>query len=177
MARNPSRGNNEFGRERQVSEEPELLDKLVHINRVAKVVKGRPSVLVCRPGGGRRRPGAGSVSAAARRARFPKRSARRPRRPSAAWFAFRCAKAGPCTTTPPGVSAPGRVVVRAAPPGTGIICGGPMRAVFETMGVQDVVAKSIGDPEPVQHDQGDLRCAEQLPVASCDRGQARTQGR
>jgi small subunit ribosomal protein S5 len=38
----------------------------------------------------------------------------------------------------------GQVVLRTAPPGTGVIAGGPMRAVFETMGVQDVVAKSIG---------------------------------
>lgn len=42
----------------------------------------------------------------------------------------------------------GRVVVRAAPAGTGIIAGGPMRAVFETMGVQDVVAKCIGTSNP-----------------------------
>ncbi|HEY4635071.1 MAG TPA: 30S ribosomal protein S5, partial [Rhodospirillales bacterium] len=42
----------------------------------------------------------------------------------------------------------GRVVMRAAEPGTGIIAGGPMRAVFETMGVQDVVAKSIGSANP-----------------------------
>jgi small subunit ribosomal protein S5 len=42
----------------------------------------------------------------------------------------------------------GKVVLRAAPPGTGIIAGGPMRAVFETMGVQDVVAKSTGSANP-----------------------------
>ena len=42
----------------------------------------------------------------------------------------------------------GRVVLRAAPAGTGIIAGGPMRAVFETMGVQDVVAKCIGTSNP-----------------------------
>ena len=37
---------------------------------------------------------------------------------------------------------------RAAPPGTGIIAGGPMRAIFETLGVQDVVAKSLGTQNP-----------------------------
>ena len=42
----------------------------------------------------------------------------------------------------------GKVFVRAAPPGTGIIAGGPMRAVFETLGVQDVVAKSLGSSNP-----------------------------
>ena len=42
----------------------------------------------------------------------------------------------------------GRVVLRSAPSGTGIIAGGPMRAVFETLGVQDVVAKSIGTSNP-----------------------------
>ena len=42
----------------------------------------------------------------------------------------------------------GRVVLRAAPPGTGIIAGGPMRAVFETVGVADVVAKCLGTSNP-----------------------------
>jgi len=45
----------------------------------------------------------------------------------------------------------GKVMVRAAPPGTGVIAGGPMRAVLETLGVQDVVGKSVGSSNPVQH--------------------------
>ena len=42
----------------------------------------------------------------------------------------------------------GKVVLRTAPPGTGVIAGGPMRAVFEMLGVQDVVAKSVGTSNP-----------------------------
>jgi small subunit ribosomal protein S5 len=42
----------------------------------------------------------------------------------------------------------GKIMMRAAPPGTGVIAGGPMRAVFETLGVQDVVAKSLGSSNP-----------------------------
>ena len=47
-----------------------------------------------------------------------------------------------------GKNGAGKVILRAAPAGTGIIAGGPMRAVFETLGVQDVVAKSIGTSNP-----------------------------
>ena len=42
----------------------------------------------------------------------------------------------------------GKVIVRAAKPGTGIIAGGPMRAIFEALGVQDIVAKSVGSSNP-----------------------------
>ena len=41
-----------------------------------------------------------------------------------------------------------KVILRTAPPGTGIIAGGPMRAVFETLGIQDVVSKSVGSSSP-----------------------------
>ena len=42
----------------------------------------------------------------------------------------------------------GKVVLRTAPAGTGVIAGGPMRAIFEVLGVQDVVAKSLGSNNP-----------------------------
>ena len=63
----------------------------------------------------------------------------------------------------------GRVVLRAADPGTGIIAGGPMRAIFEALGVQDVVAKSVGTANP--HNMikatfdGLARCASPRMVA------------
>ena len=47
-----------------------------------------------------------------------------------------------------------KVLVRSAPAGTGIIAGGPMRAVFETLGVQDVVTKSQGSANPYNMDTG-----------------------
>ena len=47
-----------------------------------------------------------------------------------------------------GIHGAAKVLVRSAPAGTGIIAGGPMRAVFETLGVQDVVAKSVGTSNP-----------------------------
>ena len=42
----------------------------------------------------------------------------------------------------------GKIMMRAAPPGTGVIAGGPMRAILETLGVQDVVGKSVGSSNP-----------------------------
>jgi small subunit ribosomal protein S5 len=128
-------------------EEPELLDKLVHINRVAKVVKGGrrfsfAALVVVGDGRGRVGFGTGKareVPEAIRKAtdqakrdmiRVPLREGRTLHHNVTGRFGA------------------GRVVVRAAPPGTGVIAGGPMRAVFETMGVQDVVAKSIGTSNP-----------------------------
>ena len=125
----------------------ELVDKLVNINRVAKVVKGGRrfgfSALVV-VGDGKGRVGYGSgkareVPEAVRKAteqakrsmiRVPLRQGRTLHHDIVGHFGA------------------GRVVLRAAPPGTGIIAGGPMRAVFETLGVQDVVAKSLGTSNP-----------------------------
>ena len=59
----------------------------------------------------------------------------------------------------------GKVIMRTAVPGTGIIAGGPMRAVFEMLGVQDVVAKSHGVAEPLQHDPRHHRRPEKGSLA------------
>lgn len=135
------------GRDGQDSEGSELVDKLVSINRVAKVVKGGRrfgfAALVV-VGDGRGRVGFGSgkareVPEAIRKAteqakrqliRVPLREGRTLHHDVRGRFGA------------------GRVVLRAAPPGTGIIAGGPMRAIFETLGVQDVVTKSIGTSNP-----------------------------
>ena len=125
----------------------ELVDRLVNINRVAKVVKGGRrfgfSALVI-VGDGKGRVGYGSgkareVPEAVRKAteqakrgliRVPLRQGRTLHHDIQGHFGA------------------GRVVMRAAPAGTGIIAGGPMRAVFEALGINDVVAKSIGSSNP-----------------------------
>jgi small subunit ribosomal protein S5 len=128
-------------------EESEIQEKLVHINRVAKVVKGGRrfgfSALVI-VGDGKGRVGHGSgkareVPEAIRKAtESAKRTLRRiPLREGRTLHHDVAGRFGA-----------GRVFLRAAPPGTGIIAGGPMRAVFEMLGVSDVVAKSIGSSNP-----------------------------
>ena len=71
-----------------------------------------------------------------------------------------CARGARCTTTREGRHGAGKVVLRSAPPGTGIIAGGPTRAVFEMLGVHDVVAKSLGSHQPLQHGARHLRRAQ-----------------
>ena len=143
MAR-PSMDRGGRGRER---DEPELLDKLVSINRVAKVVKGGRrfgfSALVV-VGDQRGRVGGGSgkareVPEAIRKAteQARRRMVRVPLREGRTLHHDVKGRFGA-----------GKVIVRAAPPGTGIIAGGPMRAVFEMLGVKDVVAKSVGSSNP-----------------------------
>ena len=128
-------------------DEPELFDTLVGINRVAKVVKGGRrfgfSALVVvgdqkgRVGGGSGK--AREVPEAIRKAteQARRRMVRVPLREGRTLHHDVKGRFGA-----------GRVVVRAAPPGTGIIAGGPMRAVFEMLGVKDVVAKSVGTSNP-----------------------------
>jgi small subunit ribosomal protein S5 len=128
-------------------EESEFAEKLVSINRVAKVVKG-----------GRRFGFAALVVVGDRKGRVGYGSGKAREVPEAIRKATEQARRGL-------VRVPlregrtlhhdirdsygaGKVVIRAAKPGTGIIAGGPMRAIFEALGVQDVVAKSVGSSNP-----------------------------
>jgi small subunit ribosomal protein S5 len=125
----------------------ELIEKLVHINRVSKTVKGGKrfgfaALVVVGDGKGRVGFGHGKArevpeaiskaTAAAKKAmvRVPLREGRTLHHDGLGHFGA------------------GRVFVRSAPAGTGIIAGGPMRAVFESLGVADVVTKSIGTSNP-----------------------------
>lgn len=128
-------------------EEVELVEKLVAINRVTKVVKGGKNfkfsaIVVVGDGKGRVGHGTGKsreVPEAIRKAtdqakrhmiRIPLREGRTLHHDVTASYGA------------------GKVHMRAAVPGTGIIAGGPMRAVCEALGIQDVVSKSIGSSNP-----------------------------
>lgn len=140
MARRPSTRRGERG---QAPEETDVTDRLVHINRVAKVVKGGRrfsfAALVV-VGDGRGRVGYGTGKA--REVPEAVRKATDHAKHAMIRVALRDGRT--LHHDIQGHYGAGRVVLRAAPPGTGVIAGGPMRAVFETMGVQDVVAKSLG---------------------------------
>src|SRR5476649_1893960 len=125
----------------------EFVDRLVHINRVAKVVKGGrrfgfAALVVVGDQKGRVGYGHGKareVPEAIRKAteEAKKTMIRVPLRESRTLHHDGQGRHGA-----------GKVVLRAAPPGTGIIAGGPMRAVLETLGVHDVVGKSTGSSNP-----------------------------
>src|SRR5215470_318903 len=146
MAHEPRRDRERGGRDRE-ERDSEFTDKLVHINRVAKVVKG-----------GRRFGFAALVVVGDQKGRVGFGHGKAREVPEAIRKATDAAKRG-LTRVPlregrtlhhdvAGRHGAGRVYLRAAPPGTGIIAGGPMRAVFETLGMQDVVAKSLGTSNP-----------------------------
>ena len=137
------------GNRREARQEPgeELIEKLVHINRVSKTVKGGKrfgfaALVVVGDGKGRVGFGHGKArevpeaiskgTAAAKKAmvRVPLRDGRTLHHDGFGHFGA------------------GKVYVRSAPQGTGIIAGGPMRAVFESLGVADVVTKSVGTNNP-----------------------------
>ena len=125
----------------------EFIDKLVHINRVAKVVKGGrrfafAALVLVGDGKGRVGYGSGKAREVPEAIRKATESAKR----NLTRVALREGRTLHHDIA--GRHGAGRVYLRAAPAGTGIIAGGPMRAVFETLGIQDVVAKSIGSSNP-----------------------------
>jgi small subunit ribosomal protein S5 len=125
----------------------DIVEKLVHINRVAATVKGGrrfsfAALMVVGDQKGRVGFGHGKareVPEAIRKAteEAKKTMIRVPLRESRTLHHDGAGRHGA-----------GKVMLRAAPAGTGVIAGGPMRAVLETLGVQDVVAKSVGSSNP-----------------------------
>ena len=141
MARNNDK------RDNARNEEPELLEKLVGINRVAKVVKGGrrfgfAALMVVGDGKGRVGFGTGKAKEVPEAIRKATDSAKR----NMVRIPLRDGRT--LHHDIKGHYGAGRVILRSAPAGTGIIAGGPMRAIFEALGVQDVVSKSIGTSNP-----------------------------
>ena len=141
MAREPRERKD---RETEVSE---FVDKLVHINRVAKVVKGGrrfgfAALVVVGDQKGRVGFGHGKARAVPEAIRNAPEAAKR----GLVRIPLRDGRARHNDVQ--GRHGAGKVVLRAAPAGTGIIAGGPMRAVFEAVGMQDVVSKSLGSSNP-----------------------------
>jgi small subunit ribosomal protein S5 len=147
MARSQSERRGRGDGDRQTREESELAERLVSINRVAKVVKGGrrfgfAALVVVGDRKGRVGYGAGKAREVPEAIRKATEQARRgmirvPLREGRTLHHDIVAGYGA-----------GRIVLRAALPGTGIIAGGPLRAIFEALGVHDVVAKSLGSSNP-----------------------------
>ena len=147
MAAERERGGRERGGRDREERDSEFVDKLVHINRVAKVVKGGKrfgfaALVVIGDQKGRVGFGHGKAREVPEAIRKATESAKR----NLTRVALREGRTLHHDIA--GRHGAGRVYLRAAPAGTGIIAGGPMRAVFETLGIQDVVAKSIGSSNP-----------------------------
>ena len=145
MAEERGRGR---GRRRDREEEQsEFVDKLVGINRVAKTVKGGKNfgfaaLVVVGDQKGRAGFGKGKAKEVPEAIRKATEQAKRQ------MIRVPLREGRTLHHDVEGRHGAGRVVMRTAPTGTGIIAGGPMRAVFEMLGVQDVVAKSIGSQNP-----------------------------
>lgn len=133
--------------EQQQKEGSEIVEKLVSINRVAKVVKGGrrfgfAALVVTGDGKGRIGYGTGKAR------EVPEAVAKATEASKKAMFRIPLRESRTIHYDVTGTYGAGKVTLRTAPAGTGIIAGGPMRAVFEALGVQDVVAKSTGSSNP-----------------------------
>ncbi|MEI2806426.1 30S ribosomal protein S5 [Albidovulum sp.] len=149
MAEREHRGQGRDRREdrREREETPEFADRLVAINRVSKTVKGGKrfgfaALVVVGDQRGRVGFGKGKAKEVPEAIRKATEQAKR----SLVRVPLRDGRTLHHDTE--GRHGAGRVVMRTAVAGTGIIAGGPMRAVFEMLGVQDVVAKSMGSQNP-----------------------------
>jgi small subunit ribosomal protein S5 len=144
MARDDNRGGN---RRNQRDETPEFQDRLVAINRVSKTVKGGKrfgfaALVVVGDQKGRVGFGKGKAKEVPEAIRKATEQAKRQ------MIRVQLREGRTLHHDMEGRHGAGRVVMRTAPEGTGIIAGGPMRAVFEMLGVKDVVSKSIGSQNP-----------------------------
>ncbi len=132
---------------REREETPEFADRLVAINRVSKTVKGGKrfgfaALVVVGDQKGRVGFGKGKAKEVPEAIRKATEQARRQ------MVRVPLREGRTLHHDIEGRHGAGKVVMRTAPQGTGIIAGGPMRAVFEMLGVQDVVAKSLGSQNP-----------------------------
>ncbi|MCI2401081.1 30S ribosomal protein S5 [Aliiroseovarius subalbicans] len=142
-----ARDDNRRGRGRREEETPEFADRLVAINRVSKTVKGGKrfgfaALVVVGDQKGRVGFGKGKAKEVPEAIRKATEQAKRqmirvPLREGRTLHHDMAGRHGA-----------GKVVMRTAPEGTGIIAGGPMRAVFEMLGIKDVVSKSLGSQNP-----------------------------
>ncbi|MGB4058119.1 MAG: 30S ribosomal protein S5 [Alphaproteobacteria bacterium] len=128
-------------------EQPELVERLVGINRVSKTVKGGRrfafAALVV-VGDGKGRVGHGH----AKSREVPEAIKKATEQAKRKMIRVPLREGRTIHHDVKGRHGAGKVVLRTAPKGTGIIAGGPMRAVFEALGIQDVVAKALGSSNP-----------------------------
>lgn len=138
---------NRRGPRRDREETPEFSDRLVAINRVSKTVKGGKrfgfaALVVVGDQKGRVGFGKGKAKEVPEAIRKATEQAKRQ------MIRVQLREGRTLHHDMEGRHGAGKVVMRTAATGTGIIAGGPMRAVFEMLGVQDVVAKSVGSSNP-----------------------------
>ncbi len=178
MAREPREG----GRRRDRSQagadresDDGIIDKLVTINRVAKVVKGGrrfafAALVVVGDQKGRVGYGAGKAR------EVPEAIRKATERAKRSMIRVPMKEGRTLHYDVEGRYGAGAVVLRAASAGTGIIAGGPLRAVFEIAGDRRRGGEVARQPQPAQHGQGDVRGAWQVRLATVDRQPARQAG-